>query len=69
MYFNYQKIKNNRRDMMRFKDSIARFTFIQLSFGVYEYIQNRFDIVALINRIMFSHIGIAGFNLISDFIK
>jgi hypothetical protein len=69
MYLNYRKIKDNRKESLKFKDTIARFTFIQFAFGVYELIQNKFEISAFIYRIMFSHLGIAGFSLLQDFIK
>jgi len=69
MYFNYTKMKNDKKEMLRFKDSIARFTFIQCSFGVYELIQGRFDSTAFMYRVMFSHLGIASFNLAKDYLK
>jgi hypothetical protein len=69
MYFNYTKMKNDKKEMLRFKDSIARFTFIQCSFGVYELIQGRFDLSAFMYRVMFSHLGIASFNLAKDYLK
>lgn len=69
MYFNYTKMKNDKKEMLRFKDSIARFTFIQFSFGVYEMIQGKFDLSAFMYRVMFSHLGIASFNLAKDYLK
>jgi len=69
MYFNYTKMKDDKKEMLRFKDSIARFTFIQCSFGVYEMIQGKFDLSAFMYRVMFSHLGIASFNLAKDYLK
>jgi hypothetical protein len=69
MYFNYTKMKDDKKEMLRFKDSIARFTFIQFSFGVYEMIQGKFDLSAFMYRVMFSHLGIASFNLAKDYLK
>jgi hypothetical protein len=69
MYLNYRKVRKNRKDSLKFKDSIARFTFIQFAFGIYEIIQNKFDISAFIYRVMFSHLGIAGFSLLQDYLK
>ena len=69
MYLNYKKIKGNRKDLLQFKDSIARFTFIQFSFGIYELMQNKFDLVGFIYRVMFSHLGIASFSLAKDYLK
>jgi hypothetical protein len=69
MYLNYRKIRNNRKEFLKFKDSIARFTFIQFAFGVYEFIQNKFDISAFTYRVMFSHLGISGFSLLQDYLK
>jgi hypothetical protein len=62
-------MKNDKKEMLRFKDSIARFTFIQFSFGVYEMIQGKFDLSAFMYRVMFSHLGIASFNLAKDYLK
>jgi len=69
MYLNYNKVKKNKKEMLQFKDSISRFTFIQFSFGLYEIIQNKFDATAFMYRLMFSHLGLASFSLIRDFIK
>ena len=69
MYLNYNKIKKNKKEMLQFKDSISRFTFIQFSFGLYELIQNKFDTSAFIYRLMFSHLGLASFSLARDYLK
>jgi hypothetical protein len=69
MYLNYKKIKDNRKDRLQFKDSVARFTFIQCSFGIYEMIQGKFDTSAFIYRVMFSHLGIASFSLAREYLK
>jgi hypothetical protein len=42
MYKSYNKIKENEIEMIRFKDTIARFTFLQLAFGVYDYLIGKF---------------------------
>ena len=43
-----QKIKNNDIEIIRFRDQIARFTFLQLAFGLYDYIIGNFNIMSLI---------------------
>uniref|UniRef100_A0A6C0H0D9 Uncharacterized protein n=1 Tax=viral metagenome TaxID=1070528 RepID=A0A6C0H0D9_9ZZZZ len=67
MYFNFKKITNNTIEKIRFRDQIARFTFIQLAFGFYDYIQGKFDLSNLLNRIMISHIGVASFTFLKQF--
>jgi hypothetical protein len=69
MYLNYIKIRKIRKEFLRFKESISRFTFIQFAFGTYELMQNKFDLSAFIYRVMFSHLGIAGFSLLQDYLK
>jgi len=68
MYFNYQKIKDNKIEMIRFKDSIARFTFLQLAFGVYDLIIDKFNFESLFYRIIFSHIGVASYSFVKEYI-
>jgi hypothetical protein len=67
MYFNIKKIKNNDIEVIRFRDQIARFTFLQLAFGVYDFIQGRFDLIGLLNKIMISHIGVASFTFVKEY--
>jgi hypothetical protein len=66
MYYNIQKIKNNKIELDRFRDQVARFTYLQLAFGVYDYIQDKFEVINLLNKIMISHIGIASFTFIKE---
>jgi hypothetical protein len=68
MYFGYKKIKDNQIEMIRFKDTICRFTFLQLAFGYYDYLIGKFEIEGLIYRILFSHIGVASYSLIKEYI-
>jgi len=68
MYFGYKKIKENQIEMIRFKDTITRFTFLQLAFGYYDYLVGKFDLEGLIFRILFSHIGVASYSLIKEYI-
>lgn len=68
IHLNIQKIKNNDIEVIRFRDQIARFTFLQLAFGVYDYIQGRFDLIGLLNKIMISHIGVASFTFVKEYI-
>lgn len=68
MYKSYSKIKENQIEMIRFKDTITRFTFLQLAFGVYDYLIGKFELEGLIFRILFSHIGVASYSLIKEYI-
>ena len=67
MYSNIKKIKKNDIEVIRFRDQIARFTFLQLAFGLYDYTQGRFDFIGLLNKIMISHIGVASFIFIKEY--
>lgn len=68
MYQGYNKIKNSEIEMIRFKDTITRFTFLQLAFGIYDYLVGKFDLEGLIFRILFSHIGVASYSLVKEYI-
>jgi len=68
MYYGYKKIKDNQIEMIRFKETICRFTFLQLAFGFYDYLIGKFEIEGLIFRILFSHIGVASYSLIKEYI-
>jgi len=68
MYLGYNKIKNSEIEMIRFKDTITRFTFLQLAFGLYDYLVGKFDLEGLIFRILFSHIGVASYSLLKEYI-
>jgi hypothetical protein len=68
MYLGYNKIKNSEIEMIRFKDTITRFTFLQLAFGLYDYLVGKFDLEGLIFRILFSHIGVASYSLVKEYI-
>ena len=67
MYSNIKKIKNNDIEVIRFRDQIARFTFLQFAFGLYDIIQGRFDLVGFLNKIMISHIGVASFTFVKEY--
>lgn len=69
MYYNYQKIKDNDIDMIRYRDSIARFTFIQFAFGIYDACIGKFDIITFIYRLMFSHIGVSSYSFIKEYVE
>jgi hypothetical protein len=68
MYASTQKIKNNDIEIIRFRDQIARFTFLQFAFGLYDYIIGNFNIMTLLNKIMMSHIGISAFVFFKEYI-
>jgi hypothetical protein len=68
MYFGYKKIKNNQIEMIRFKETICRFTFLQLAFGLYDYLVGKFEIDGLVFRILLSHIGVASYSLVKEYI-
>jgi len=68
MYKSYNKIKENQIEMIRFKDTITRFTFLQLAFGLYDFFIGKFELEGLIFRILFSHIGVASYSLIKEYI-
>jgi len=68
MYQGYNKIKKSEIEMIRFKDTITRFTFLQLAFGLYDYLIGKFDLEGLIFRILFSHIGVASYSLVKEYI-
>ena len=68
MYLGYNKIKENQIEMIRFKDTITRFTFLQLAFALYDLLVGKFDLEGLIFRILFSHIGVASYSLIKEYI-
>jgi len=69
MYNNYQKIKDNDIEMIRYRDSIARFTFIQFAFGLYDACTGKFDFISFLDRLMFSHIGISSYSFIKEYIE
>jgi len=66
MYYSYNKVKNDRIELIRYRDSLVRFTFLQFSFSLYDYISNKFTIIGFLTKIMFSHIGVASFVLIKE---
>lgn len=68
MYFNFQKIKKNDIEIIRFRDQIARFTFLQFAFAFYDYINNKFSWTSLANKIMISHIGVASFVFVKEYV-
>lgn len=68
MYYNYQRIKDSEIDMIRFRDSIARFTYIQFVFGGYDSLIGKFDLTQFVYRTIFSHIGIASYSFIKEYI-
>ena len=68
IYMSTQKIKNNDIEIIRFRDQIARFTFLQLAFGLYDYIIGNFNIMTLMNKVMISHIGISAFVYFKEYI-
>jgi hypothetical protein len=68
MMHGYNRIKDNQVEMIRFKDTIFRFTFLQLSFGIYDYLTGKFLLEGLIYRILFSHIGITSYSIIKEYI-
>jgi len=69
IYYNYQRIKDNEIEMIRYRDSIARFTFIQFAFALYDACIGRFDLIAFIYRSMFSHIGISSYSFIKEYVE
>lgn len=69
MYGNYQKIRNDKLELERYKDAMGRFTFLQFSFGIYDAIQGKFTIISFLYRIIFSHIGITSYSLLKDYIN
>lgn len=68
MYFGYKKIKDSEIEIIRFKDTITRFTFLQLAFGLYDYLVGKFELEGLVFRILFSHIGVSSYYLIKEYI-
>ena len=68
MYNNIKKIKKNDIEVIRFRDQIARFTFLQISFALYDYTQNRFDLITFLNKVMISHIGVTSFIYVKEYI-
>ena len=68
MYYGYKKIKDNQIEMIRFKETICRFTFLQLAFGIYDYLVGKFEIEGLVFRILLSHIGVASYSLVKEYI-
>ena len=68
MYNNINKIKKNNIEVIRFRDQIARFTFLQIAFGFYDYLQNRFELISFLNKVMISHIGVASFMYVKEYI-
>ena len=68
MYCGYEKIKENEIEMIRFQDTLVRFTFLQVAFGVYDNLVGKFDLEGLIFRILFSHIGVASYSLVKEYI-
>jgi hypothetical protein len=68
MYYSYNKVKNDIIELIRYRDSLVRFTFLQFSFSLYDYLNNRFNIIGFFTKIMFSHIGVASFVLIKEYL-
>ncbi len=67
MNHSLSKIKDNKLEMMRFKDSIARFTFLQLSFAFYEFIiTKKFNVKSLFMKLMLTHISVASFPIVKE---
>lgn len=69
LYLNHEKIKNNEIEMVRFKDQIVRFTFLQIAFSVYDIIQNKFLFSSFLYKLMITHIGVASFNVFKDYLN
>jgi hypothetical protein len=68
MHYSYNKIKNDKIELIRYRDSLVRFTFLQFSFSLYDYLSNRFTIIGFFTKIMFSHIGVASFVLVKEYL-
>lgn len=68
MYFGYNKIKDNQIEMIRFRDTICRFIYLQLAFGFYDYLIGKFEIEGFIIRILLSQIGVASYLLVKEYI-
>ena len=66
MYYSYNKVKDDKVELIRYRDSLVRFTFLQLSFSLYDYLTSRFDILTFFNKLMLSHIGVASFVLVKE---
>lgn len=69
MYKSIQKVKNDKIEILRFRDSLARFSFLQFAFSLYDYLLGRFDITSFLNKLMLSHIGVASFVVFKEYIE
>ena len=69
MYKSLEKVKNDKIEILRFRDSIARFSFLQLAFSLYDYLLGRFDLISFLNKLMLSHIGVASFVVFKEYIE
>jgi len=69
LYLNYQKIKNDELEMVRFKDQITRFTYLQFAFSIYDIILDKFVFLSFIKKLMITHIGVASFNIFKEYLN
>jgi hypothetical protein len=69
IYFIYQiyiKAKENKRDLLRFKENIGRTIFIQVAFATIELIQGKFILNSFLYRFLFSLIAFTLYPLAKD---
>jgi len=69
IYFIYQiynKVKQNKLELLRFKENMGRTVFIQITFAIYDLLQGRFVIVSFLYRFLFSLIAFTLYPLVKD---